>query len=338
MSSLYAIRTVGALIVVDVATGLALYAPFTISPAGQPEWRPAVLTRDDAHSGKSRTLSRAADFDDIAFTGGRLRFRDRHDIDVVLWCIPVHAQECHRTEADLLLVGGYVFTRSLWGSFVRMQPAGANTGTTRMSYNLDRFTGDAPILAFQYPRGFIPVLSPPELAVLNRRESRGGGVTLLVTASGSVHAMRETGQWLKLTARKGMLPAGSDEWRSAYAVAVPPDVIETAATVTVAVQHPDTRTGIENVRVGDHAYIYSRHDWTLTTPVVRIFSGALTDEVPEDDDGAFVVAGPEAAWLVEQGTLLPIHDDEPLPAPLFMALGDRLEHTTITHIVRLDEP
>lgn len=47
-----------------------------------------------------------------------------------------------------------------------MQPAGENTGMLPMSDALDRLAGDAPILAFRYPRGFMP-----SWAVVNSRGS-----------------------------------------------------------------------------------------------------------------------------------------------------------------------
>lgn len=66
-------------------------------------------------------------------------------------------------------------------------------------------------------------------------------------------------------------------------------------------------------------YLSARQEWTLTTPIVRIFSATFTDEVPDGDDERAVVAGPDAAWLVEQGTLLPVHDGDIRPAPAFLA-------------------
>lgn len=122
MSSLSAVRTARALNIVDIAAGLILQAPFTITPAGQPGWESATMMLDDVHAGESRALADAADFDDIAFTGGMIR-RGNDDPDVVLWRTPVYTHESRPAQADLVLVGGFVFTRSLWDlSFACSRP------------------------------------------------------------------------------------------------------------------------------------------------------------------------------------------------------------------------
>lgn len=183
----------------------------------------------------------------------------------------------------------------------------------------------------------MPTPSARELERVNRRvPSAGEHVTLLMTTAGSVRLVSATGHWVKATSQRGEVPTGSGNWRPASVLAVPSSVTEAVASVVEAVHHPNTRSGIEHVHVGDHLYLWTCGSWTLTTPIVRVLSGALAAEVVDDDEGVFVVAGADAAWLVEAGMLLPFQDGGILLQPMFLAVGDRVDNTLITHAVRLD--
>jgi hypothetical protein len=201
---------------------------------------------------------------------GRLR-RDENDAeDFLLWCMPVRTFEHDPTRANLILAGGFDFIRGALASFSRMQPNGENAPVRHMRAELDRLA-DASVLAFEHPRGFMPTPSARELERVNRRvPSVGEHVTLLMTTAGSVRLVSATGHWVKATSQRGEVPTGSGNWRPASVLAVPSIVTEAVASVVEAVHHPNTRSGIEHVQVGDHLYLWTCGSWTLTTPIVRV--------------------------------------------------------------------
>lgn len=336
MSSLYAIRTMRALTIVDAPSGLMIYVPFTITPAGQPGWEPAAMTVGHLDDDEPRPITDPTVLADVVFSGGILRRRDDNLAgEVILWCVPVHATEFRPTQADVIIAGGFVFYRGPSRLLSRMQPDGRSVRSWPTSAWFDVLAGDA--LAFRYPRAFTPREGGHETESSSpNARSEEDHVTLLMTASGSVHAIHATGRWAKITSGSGRIRAGWGEWRTAQTVTIPRAAVEAATTLKDAVQHPDARPGIHEVQPGDHVYLSTRTSWTLTTPIVRVLSGVLTDTALSDE-GACVVAGADRAWFVENGMLLPIHDGDVLPAPTFLAVGDCVANTLITHAVRLDE-
>ncbi|WP_152594888.1 hypothetical protein [Microbacterium profundi] len=334
--ALYGIRTVGGLFVVDVAAGLVIQAPFTITPVGQPGWQPAMLSLDTLQGDPVRPIDNEEVLDEIAFWGGILRSENTADGERILWCVRLRVHEYDPLHAGLVVAGGFVFAREEMTSFNRLQPGGASARMPDIRAVLGRYADDESVLAFEVPRGF--VLTPGRRG---RADAPGQipaeleAVTLFVTASGSMHAISAAGYWSKITSRSHAVPAESGSWHSALVAAVPTSVVITADSVGEAIQHPDSRRGVEQVTLGDHLYVHTRASWTLTTPIVRILAGILVDRV--DDRGTYVVAGPDAAWIVEDSMLLPVHDGDILPAPVFLAVGDRVGNSVITCVVRLDE-
>lgn len=218
----------------------------------------------------------------------------------------------------------------------RLQPGGASAHVYDIRDLLRQYAKAGPVLAYEVPRGVM--LMPGRHRRYDANEKNPAereSVTLLVTASGAVHAISAAGRWSKITSRSHAVPAASGSWHSALIVAVPPKVIDTADTVEEAIRHSDVRPGIEQVIIGDCLYLHTRVQWTLTTPIIRILTGTLVDQV--DDHRTYLVAGADAAWIVEDSMLLPVHDGVILPAPAFLAVGDRIENTVITHVMWLHE-
>jgi len=324
------------LFIVDVAAGLMLHAPFTVTPAGQPGWQPATVTLDTRQGEPVRPIDNEDALEDAAFWGGILRSGDDDDGERILWCVPLRAFEDDPIQAGLVVAGGFVFASDEVTAFNRLQPRGASAHVYDIRDLLRQYAKEGPVLAFEVPRGFMLMPGRHRRYDTNKQiPADWESVTLFVTESGAVHAISATGRWSKITSRSHAIPAGSGPWHSALIVAVPPRVIDTAGTVEEAIRHPDVRPGIEQATLGDCLYLHTRSQWTLTTPIVRILTGTLVDQV--DDKRTYLFAGPDAAWIVEDSTLLPVHDGVILPAPTFLAVGDRIENTIITHVMWLHD-
>lgn len=336
VTSLYGIRTGGGLFIVDVAAGRVLHAPFTVTPAGQPEWQPATPTLDTRQGEPVRPIDDDDALEDAAFWGGILRSGDDDDGEQVLWCVPLRVFEDDPIQAGLVIAGGIVFASDEVTTFNRLQSRGVSAHVYDIRDLLNQYAKAGSVLAFEVPRGFMLMPGRHRRYDPNPNfPAEWESVTLFVTASGAVHAISAAGRWSKITSRSHAIPAGSGPWLSVFVVAVPTSVIDTADTVDEAIRHPDVRPGIEQAMLGDCLYLHTRAQWTLTTPIVRILTGILVDQV--DDNRTYLVAGPNAAWIVEDRTLLPVHDGLILPAPPFLAVGDRIENTIITHVMWLHD-
>jgi hypothetical protein len=334
VTSLYGIRTADGLFIVDVAAGLMLHAPFTITPTGQPEWQPATPTLDTRQGEPLRPIGNKDALDDATFWGGILRSGDEDDGERILWCVPLRVFEDDPIQAGLVIAGGFVFASDETTLLSRLQPGGASALVYDIRDLLSYYAKAGPVLAFEVPRGFMLMPGRHRRYDPNRTiTAESGSVTLFVTTSVAVHAISATGRWSKITSRSHAVPASSGRWHSALIVAVPPRVIDAVGTVEEAIRHPDVRPGIEQVALGDSLYLHTHAEWTLTTPIIRGLTGILVDQI--DDHRTYLVAGPDGAWIVEDNMLLPVHDGVILPAPRFLAVGDRIENTLITCVVRL---
>ena len=335
VTPLHGIRTDEGLFIVDVAAGLMLHAPFTVTPTGQPEWEPATVTLDTRQSEPVRPIDNEDALEDSAFWGGLIRSGDDDDDDDgdrILWCVPLRVLEDDPIHAGLVVAGGIVFASDEVTAFNRLQPRGASAHVYDIRDRLHQYAKVGRVLAFEVPRRFMLTPGRHRRYDANRQiPAEWESVTLFVTASGAVHAISAAGRWSKITSRSPATPAAPGPWHSALVVAVPASVIDAADTVDEAIRHPDARPGIEQATLGDCLYLHTRAQWTLTTPIVRILAGTLVDQI--DDHRTYLVAGPDAAWIVEDNMLLPVHDGLVLPAPTFLAVGDRIENTIITHVM-----
>jgi hypothetical protein len=166
-----------------------------------------------------------------------------------------------------------------------------------------------------------PVASSPYGAGVSD-DRDGGRVTVLVTEAGSVHAVTSAGRWRKLTSVRGPIRAGWGGGQMADVLAVPVSAIEASETLNDALGHPDARRGVENIQVGDRAYLATRDEWTLTTPVVRVLSGVFTEEASGAADEVFIIAAARAAWILESRMLVSLTTEERSPAPPHLGVGD----------------
>lgn len=163
----------------------------------------------------------------------------------------------------------------------------------------------------------------------------GDRVTVLVTEAGSVHAVTSAGRWMKLTSGRGSIRAGWGGGQMAYVIAVPVSAIEASETLDDALKHPDVRLDVENVQVGDRAYIATRDEWTLTTPIARVLSGVFTEEASGAGDEVFVVAAARSAWILEGAMFVSLAGDERSPAPPQIAVGELVQGAHVEYIVHV---
>lgn len=317
-----AIRTTERLLIVAADAGVMLDSPFTVEPEGTGEWEP-ITAQIEMAAGSWASVADAHALRETAFLGGLLALRNGSDPEPILWVTIARPWPGTTPAAALSVIGGHVVERQHGGRYRRLQPAG---GSAAMAAPLRDPFWEGVGISLSLPDGFRA--SGWDRSERHRRREKW---SLLVTESGSVHAI-VGGRWSKVTARpESEFQVGWGDWRAVEVRSIPSHV---DGGLRELLDHPDTAVGLANARVGNRIYLGSSGPWVVTTPLAQRYDGRGMEGVREGWPA--IAVSRDRAWLVEGEVMLPLHAGEPRSRPRFVAVGDAVDGSRIDHIVELD--